>query len=208
MDLYEQKIYERIKRYVPINSLDKAFLLWQKDPFRFVVSKARATKLGDFRKKPSEELAIITVNENLNPYAFLITFVHEVAHHRVYTRFKNKVSPHGIEWKIAFQEVMLPFQTEEIFPTNVLLALKRYMLNPKAASLSDIRLAQALRVYDEAENPLEICLTQILEGGKFSLEKKVFKKLEHRRTRIKCVEVKTGKNYLVHKLAMVIPCPD
>ncbi|MBK6265597.1 transcription elongation protein SprT [Marivirga sp. S37H4] len=208
MDLYEQNIYNRIQRFVPENSAKEAFQLWREKPFRFVVSKARATKLGDFRKKPSEDLAMITVNENLNPYAFLITFVHEVAHHRVYAKYKNKVLPHGVEWKMAFRELMLPFQKPEIFPANILLALDKYMINPKAASLSDMKLAQALKLYDKVENPLEKSLMHLAEGEKFTLDQKIYQKLEPRRTRIKCVEVKTGRNYLVHKMAMVIPCPD
>ncbi|GAA5033155.1 metallopeptidase [Marivirga lumbricoides] len=204
MDFYEQNIYKRLQRFVPEHAVDLAFSLWKEHPFRFVVSKARATKLGDFRKKPSDDLAIITVNENLNPYAFLITYVHEVAHHRVYTVHKNSVLPHGNEWKLAFQKIMLPFQTSQIFPAEVLKALNSYMRNPKAASLSDIKLAQALQKQDNFAHPHEVSLME-LEGDKFKLENKVFQKLENRRTRIKCVELKSGKNYLVHKMAMVIP---
>lgn len=208
MNHYEQKIYDRLSRFVPEAAVMKAFLLWQEAPFRFVISKARNTKLGDFRKKPSEDLAVITVNENLNTYAFLVTYVHEVAHHRVYLQYKNRVLPHGTEWKLAFKELMLPFQITEIFPSNVLSALRKYMINPKASSLSDISLAAALKVHDLDANPLEVALMQLAPGLKFSLENRIFRKLEPRRTRIKCEEVKTGKKYLVHKMAMVIPCPE
>lgn len=204
MDFYEQNIYKRLQRFVPEQAVDLAFSLWREHPFRFVVAKARATKLGDFRKKPSDDLAVITVNENLNPYAFLLTYVHEVAHHRVYAIHKNKVLPHGNEWKRAFQELMLPFQKVHIFPAEILKALNSYMRNPKAASLSDIRLAKALQNQDNSDNPLEVSLMD-LRGDKFTLENKIFQKLEYRRTRIKCVELKSGKNYLVHKMAMVIP---
>lgn len=207
MDLYEQNIYKRLQRFVPEQAVDLAFSLWREHPFRFVVAKARTTKLGDFRKKPSDDLAVITVNENLNPYAFLITYVHEVAHHKVYAIHKNKVLPHGEEWKRAFQQVMLPFQNAQIFPPEVLKALNNYMRNPKAASLSDIRLAQALQKQDSSGNSLEVSLME-LKGDKFKLEDKIFQKLEYRRTRIKCVELKSGKNYLVHKMAMVIPFTD
>ncbi|PTB90837.1 hypothetical protein C9994_16660 [Marivirga lumbricoides] len=99
---------------------------------------------------------------------------------------------------------MLPFQTSQIFPAEVLKALNSYMRNPKAASLSDIKLAHALQKQDNFAHPYEVSLME-LEGDKFKLENKVFQKLENRRTRIKCVELKSGKNYLVHKMAMVIP---
>ncbi|WNB17759.1 SprT-like domain-containing protein [Marivirga arenosa] len=203
MTHYEKQIYKRISRFIPESATDLAFELWQQKPFRFVISKARNTKLGDFRIKPGEE-AVITVNENLNPYSFLITYVHEVAHHWVYEQYKGRVSPHGVEWKLAFKELMLPFQNTTIFPEEVLKALNLYMRNPKAASLSDIHLAKALKNHDPI-NPDEVSLLDVEKGQKFKLENRVFEKLESRRTRVRCKEIKSGKYYLVHKMAMIIP---
>ncbi|SMG22116.1 hypothetical protein SAMN05661096_01258 [Marivirga sericea] len=204
MTHYEKQIYHRISRFVPENSVHLAFALWKESPFRFVIAKARNSKLGDFRKKPGEDWAIITVNENLNPYSFLLTYVHEVAHHRTYEKHKGRVSPHGKEWKNTFIDLMLPFQTAEIFPEDVLKALNRYMQNPKAASLSDIQLAKALKGYDPA-NPDEISLLELRQGQQFTLENRIFEKHETRRTRVRCKEVRSGKFYLVHKMAMIIP---
>ncbi|MGJ3234224.1 transcription elongation protein SprT [Marivirga sp.] len=204
MTYYEKQIHHRISRFVPENSVDMAFNLWKEKPFRFVIAKARNSKLGDFRKKPNEDWAIITVNENLNPYSFLITYVHEVAHHWVYEKHKGRVSPHGKEWKNAFKDLMLPFQIPEIFPEPILKALNVYMLNPKAASLSDIRLAKALKTFDPV-NPDEISLLELKLGQKFLLENRLFEKHETRRTRVRCKEVRSGKYYLVHKMAMIIP---
>lgn len=204
MTHYEEQIHHRISRFVPENSVDLAYNLWKEKPFRFVIAKARNSKLGDFRKKPNEEWAVITVNENLNPYSFLITYVHEVAHHWVYEKYKGRVSPHGKEWKNAFKELMLPFQNTAIFPETILRALNLYMNNPKAASLSDIRLASALKAYDPI-NPNEISLLELAHGQKFKLENRLFEKQETRRTRVRCKEVKSGKYYLVHKMAMIIP---
>lgn len=204
MTHYEKQIHQRISRFVPQKSVELAFNLWKEKPFRFVIAKARNSKLGDFRKKPSEDWAIITVNENLNPYSFLITYVHEVAHHWVFEKHRGRVSPHGKEWKNAFKELMLPFQKVEIFPQEILKALNLYMINPKAASLSDIRLAKALKAYDPV-NPDEISLLELEQGQKFLLENRLFEKQETRRTRVRCKEVNSGKFYLVHKMAMIIP---
>ena len=204
MTHYEKQIHLRISRFVPEKSIDLAFNLWKDKPFRFVIAKARNSKLGDFRKKPNEDLAVITVNENLNPYSFLITFIHEIAHHRVFQKYKGRVSPHGQEWKNTFKDVMLPFQTNDIFPEAILKALNSYMINPKAASLSDIHLAKALKAYDP-KNPDEISLIELRQGQKFMLENRLFEKQESRRTRVRCKEVKSGKYYLVHKMAMIIP---
>ncbi|WP_375580106.1 transcription elongation protein SprT [Marivirga tractuosa] len=204
MTHYEKQIHHRISRFVPENSVDLAFNLWKEKPFRFVIAKARNSKLGDFRKKSNEDWAVITVNENLNPYSFLITYVHEVAHHWVFEKHRGRVFPHGKEWKNAFKELMLPFQTPDIFPEGILKALNFYMVNPKAASLSDIRLAKALKAFDPV-NPDEISLLELSQGQKFMLENRLFEKQETRRTRVRCKEVNSGKYYLVHKMAMIIP---
>ena len=44
-----------------------------------IVTKQRLTKHGDFRFHPNKK-PIITVNNSLNPYRFLITLLHELAH--------------------------------------------------------------------------------------------------------------------------------
>ncbi len=207
MDFYQQKIYDRIARFVPENAVQMAYELWLENPFRFVISNARQTKLGDFRAKHGEALAVITVNNNLNPYAFLLTFVHEVAHHRVHQQFKGRTTPHGLAWKQAFRQLMEPFLQQTIFPPELNMLLHRHMRNPKASSQSDIKLAAALAAYDE-QPKTGIPLIQLKIGATFELEKKAFQSLESRRTRVRCKELTTGKYYLVHKLALVIPCKN
>ena len=68
--------------YLPAASVAYCHQLWQHYQFRFIVAKPRRTRLGDFRVLPNSQTQI-TVNANLNPYAFLITYVHEVAHAEV-----------------------------------------------------------------------------------------------------------------------------
>lgn len=46
----------------------------------FKISKSRATKLGDYRHPFRGVGHKISVNNNLNAYAFLVTTVHEFAH--------------------------------------------------------------------------------------------------------------------------------
>ena len=42
------------------------------------------------------------------------------------------VKPHGDEWKEEFQKMMLRFLNPEYFPDDILKALSRHMINPKA----------------------------------------------------------------------------
>ena len=56
----------------------------------------RNTKLGDYRydnKKGNQ----ITINNDLNPYATLITLTHEIAHAFVFKRYGANHQPHGKE---------------------------------------------------------------------------------------------------------------
>ena len=68
----------------------------------FKISKNRATKLGDYRHPFKNNGHKISVNNNLNSYAFLVTTVHEFAHLLTWNEYKNKVKPHGNEWKNNF----------------------------------------------------------------------------------------------------------
>ena len=45
---------------------------------KVVISLPRKTKLGDFKVRHNR--FVIDVNNNLNPYSFLITLTHELAH--------------------------------------------------------------------------------------------------------------------------------
>ena len=58
----------------------------------------RNTKLGDYKydnKKGSQ----ITINNDLNQYATLITLTHEIAHAFVLKKYGSNHQPHGKEWK-------------------------------------------------------------------------------------------------------------
>jgi len=76
---------------------------------RFKVTRSRNSKLGDYRAPFKGSSHQITVNHDLNPYSFLITTVHEFAHLKTYQEHKNKVKPHGNEWKENFKMLMEPF---------------------------------------------------------------------------------------------------
>ena len=76
--------------------------------------KKRKTKHGDFRKLASGKIQI-TVNENENPFRFLITLLHEIAHHIAFQKHGFRIAPHGREWKNAFSSIAQPFLIPSIF---------------------------------------------------------------------------------------------
>ena len=173
--------------------------------FKLKIKKERSTKLGDYRSPYGGQNHVITINYNLNKYAFLITLVHEVAHLATYNRYKNSVNPHGEEWKQQYKLLMKHFLNTDFFPTDVLLALQKHFLSPAASSCSDANLLRILKRYDE-DGEQKTFIESIPEKAVFKYNGgRVFEKGERIRTRYRCKEISTGAVYLFHALAEVEP---
>ena len=165
------------------------------------ISNPRKTKLGDF--KVINDVMCVSVNNDLNPYSFLITLTHELAHAFVYLEYKSLVAPHANEWKSTFRSMMLNFLNPEIFPSDILSVLSLHMKSPKASTLTDLSLSLVLRKYDSVQR---IAICDIEEGSVFSIcNERRFKKGERLRKRYKCIDQASGKIYLFHPLAEVLP---
>lgn len=169
----------------------------------FKISKGRATKLGDYRHPFRDAGHKISVNNNLNSYAFLVTTVHEFAHLLTWNDHKNKVKPHGNEWKHNFKRMMVPFLEKDIFPEDVKKAIVSYLNNPSAASCTDLKLSRALKKYDQL---LDVSrLEELPLNAVFSIKDgRHFKKGEKLRKRYRCVCLDNGNIYLFNPLAEVI----
>ncbi|MGJ1362988.1 SprT-like domain-containing protein [Sphingobacterium spiritivorum] len=174
----------------------------------FKISRARATKLGDYQAPYRGESHKISVNNNLNPYSFLITTIHEFAHLRTWQQHKNKVRPHGTEWKDNFKFLMEPFLKLHIFPEKILHAVIKYLNNPAASSCTDLHLFRTLKEYDSAQSPV-ITVEMLNQDDLFSMKNgRVFQRKERIRKRYRCVEVSTNRIYLFHPVAEIYPIPD
>lgn len=171
--------------------------------FKLKIKRERNTKLGDYRSPHDGNNHVITINHNLNKYAFLITLVHEVAHLVTFNKHKNSVNPHGEEWKQHYKQLMKHFLTTDFFPTDVLLALQKHLLSPAASSCSDANLLRILNRYDE-NNEQKLVIEKIPHKTVFKYNgNKLFEKGERIRSRYRCKEVSTGAIYLFHALAEV-----
>jgi len=169
----------------------------------FKISKNRTTKLGDYRHPFKTAGHRISVNNDLNNFAFLVTTIHEFAHLLTWNDHKNKVKPHGTEWKHNFKRMMSPFLEQQIFPEDLQKAITSYLLNPSASSCTDLSLSRALKKYDLQDKgsrleeiPLHTVFT-IKDGRKF-------KKGERLRKRFRCTCLDNGHVYLFNPLAEVI----
>ncbi|MAW21220.1 MAG: sprT domain-containing protein [Flavobacteriales bacterium] len=164
------------------------------------ISKPRRSKLGDF--KVVKNRMVVTINNNLNTYSFLITIVHELAHAFVFREYGNSVPPHGNNWKAIYKSMMLNFLSPTFFPKDILKVLSGHMVLPKASTYSDIELVKVLKKYDDT---ILLTISDIQVGELFKLSNgRSFIKGVRLRKRFRCIEEQTNKVYLFHPFSEVI----
>lgn len=196
------KVAEILRSHLPPASVEYCFNLWKTSPFELKLSKSRQTKVGDFTSKKSKSHPRITLNNDLNPFLFLTTYIHEVAHLHVFIKYGHRVDPHGDEWKQTFTDLLVPLLWGHVFPEEILHELRRHMVNPKASSFADTKLTEAFRLFDKNKNHAAV-LSDLPEGSTFFLQGKYFTKGKLRRTRVICKELKSKRDYLVPADALV-----
>jgi SprT protein len=175
------------------------------------ITRSRATVLGDYRHAMHGKNHRISVNGNLNAFAFLITLLHELAHLLTFQQHGNRVPAHGKEWKKQFGDILKTFISANIFPAVIRESLVKTLHNPAASSCADDDLMRVLRQFDEPRQG--VCLVEELhKGALFQIKGgRVFRKEEILRKRIKCMEVQTGKTYLfspVYEVRQISKKPD
>jgi hypothetical protein len=199
---------------IPEAALERIAWACSEEDIRLRIVRGRATKTGDFRPPRNGKVCIITVNGNMNPYASMITIVHELAHYQVYRsqlasfnpfkKYRRSYTPHGKEWKATFRALMFEYMTEEIFPAPVLDALMIYMEHPTASTFSNHKLLRALSVYDTSSGLVTI--ESLPEGAIFKTTTgRTFRKLEKRRTRYLCYCLDNRQKYTFSPIVQVIP---
>jgi hypothetical protein len=187
--------------FIPLEAHEMISAILSNDNLVVKVKNERKTKHGDYRQLPHGQHQI-TINSNLNQYRFLITLIHEVAHYEAYTKYGRFIKPHGKEWKLTFQHLMLPFLRPEIFPVELLPLLANHFKNPKASSDTDAPLALALKQFDESNGKTYVFELSLNQNFKL-YNGRVFKRGNKRRKRYECVEVNSGKLYLFNPNAEV-----
>ncbi|MEI6823418.1 MAG: SprT-like domain-containing protein [Bacteroidota bacterium] len=192
-----------LANYFPLEVVDEMYDLVVSLKIHLKVSKSRKTKLGDYCPPVRTGIHRITINYNLNKYEFLITFIHEVAHLKVWNKYAGKVLPHGNEWKNEYLRLMVPYIQRNIFTDEIKQALVAYFKNPGASKYSDNNLVQALRVHDDNPHNL-VSLEKLPINTKFILpDGRTFIKGELRRKCYKCQSLQNKRFYIFQPLAKV-----
>jgi SprT protein len=198
------KYAEILSKYIPPKAIEPVITLIVKHNVRLVITRHRKTKLGDFRPGINGKTSKITINHNLNKYAFLLTFLHELAHQLVWEKYRRKAAPHGEEWKNTFQDLRQPFLSLDYFPQEILDHLKREDKKIFAASSADTALMRTLKRFDT--NSAGQLLETLPEKSCFELpDGRKFQKLGRRRKNYLCYCLSNKRNYIFNPLAEVYP---
>ncbi len=191
-----------IEKFMPASAVSSCRALLATQEVEIRVVSMRKTRHGDYKRLPNGT-HVITLNANPNPYRFLITLLHELAHFKAFENFGRSIKPHGGEWKKTFQLLMLPFLRPEIFPEELLPYLARHFKNPRASSSTDTELGLALKIYDPPSDTVPVL--EIPLGGVFQMYNgRQFRKGDKRTKRIECTEITTGRIYLFQPNAEVV----
>ncbi len=191
-----------LSKYIPEKAVPTISEWVIKFDFKLRIKKSRTSKYGDYRPPVNGENHLITINYDMNKYAFLITLVHEIAHLSNYNKHKNSVKPHGEEWKLHFKLLMQQFLIPDIFPGDLIIVLRKYLNNPAASSCSDTNLLRVLKNYDIRQDT--VLLEELPIGTKFQYNKnRNFIKGEQIRKRYKCKELGTNRTFLFNPLTEV-----
>lgn len=185
-----------LQNFLPPNTYEAVLDYLHRYHVHLTVAQERKSILGDYRHRTHYSNHRISVNGNLNKYAFLITLIHEIAHLLQFEQFGNKVASHGREWKNIFGQLLAQFIQNNIFPDDIKHALLRSINNPSASSCADDVLLRTLKKYDERPSHLKL-VEELPSDTVFKThDGKIFRKGQKLRKRFQCVEIKTGKLYL------------
>jgi SprT protein len=191
---------EYLNQFIPEGSSQLVMNYLHQYKVHLTVTRERKTVLGDYRNAVDGKNHRISVNGNLNKFAFLITLIHELAHLVTFINYGNRVKAHGKEWKHVYAKMLENFLKLDIFPDDIKIAFKETIHDLPASSCADEGLTRLLKNYDKKSNGL-LLVEQINEGSFFQTDdKRVFRKGKKLRKRFECVEVATKKIYLFSPL--------
>lgn len=192
---------EILAPHLPYPALEYCVHLSEKYNFQLDFSFNRKTKFGHYKYLPKSKEHIISINRGLSKPLFLITYLHELAHLEVMLKHGRRVQPHGNEWKNTFAEFLQPVLTPSVFEPDLLKALKKHSLNPKASLIADPGLWKILFSDDTSLKTLD----EVADGQFFVYKNRTFKKLKTRRTRVLCYEPASRQRYLIPRLTPIEP---
>jgi SprT protein len=198
-------IRHALRNHIPRKALENCVNLIIRYKIDFRVTPSRHSKYGDYQAPHRGSGHKITVNDDLNKYAFLITFIHEVAHLTTWNKHRRVKFPHGLHWKNEFSRLMQHHLKTDVFPRVIVEALHRYLMNPAATSCCDIQLQKALQLYDKPKRgwklleDIEYNIPFLIGNGRIFIKRRQLIK------NFECTEMHKRHIYLINPLMQVRP---
>jgi hypothetical protein len=193
----QETSFSFLEQFLPRGAWEEVAPFFQTHSIHLTLTHERKSVLGDYRH-PTHDYPHhrVSINANLNPYSFLITLLHELAHMFTFVHFGFKATPHGKEWKTQFRHILIPFLGKRFFPPDVEKSLLAYIHNPAASTCTDPELYKSLYRYDDHKPGFK--LVDDLSVNQFfeTEDGQLYQKLEKMRTRTKCKNLTNGKMYL------------
>ena len=102
-----------LKNFLPEGTLSLVDTLLQTYRVHLTITRERKTLLGDYKHRVGQHHQI-SVNGNLNPFAFLLTLLHELAHLITFEKYGHRVQAHGAEWKFQYGQLLGAFLEKKL----------------------------------------------------------------------------------------------
>lgn len=187
---------QALSGYLPAGTFEPVAVYLQQYKVMLTITRERKSILGDYRNAGANSQHRISVNGNLNPYSFLITLLHELAHLLTFDKYGNRVQSHGKEWKTLYGSLLAQFITNNTFPDDIEKELRLSLANPAASSCAEDALMRVLRRYDRRTEG-RMLVEEVPPTQLFKLKDgRIFKKGEKLRKRYRCQEVGSARIYL------------
>lgn len=200
-----------LAQHVPAAALAQVVEWVENLEFHLTISRSRHSKLGDYRAPSGiRQQHRISVNGDLNPYAFLQTLVHEIAHLLTWQQYRQSVAPHGNEWKQQYVALMQHCLEQQFFAPDLVPFIQAHLRSPAAASCSDTALLRAMKQYN-FQPPTEkgkIHIEDVAPQTLFLYRRKMYRLEEKRRSRYLCTEIVSGRKFTFSALVEVITVPQ
>lgn len=160
------------------------------------ITRERTTLLGNYQASHAGKNHRISINGNLNSYAFLITLLHELGHLVAFDKFGHRIQAHGSQWKSEYSRILSFFITRKVFPEDVEGELMATLENPAATSCAETSLLRILRRYDSPK-PGFYLLEELPPESLFRIKNgEIYQKGTVKRTRYLCKDVKSRRLFL------------
>lgn len=198
------KLKEGLETYLPDESLPVVMGWLNGHALEVRVARSRRSKLGDYRPPVKDHLHRISVNKDLNPYEFLLTLTHEIAHMLVWDRYRKRMKPHGKAWKAQYASLVYELVEKDLFPDELKPLLIHHITKPRGSSKGDGDLIRGLHAYNPGQSGT--FLEDLPENAVFSLpDGRMFIKLQKLRKWYRCQHLENKRFYRISPVTRVTP---